>query len=67
MGDDGALASQKMQSWGGQLWLQATNSCVCSGMVDAARNIAEPNYTGNPVELAKALVARYKKISEVKG
>jgi hypothetical protein len=36
-------------------------------MVDAARNIAEPNNTGNPVELAKALVARYKKISEVKG
>jgi chemosensory pili system protein ChpB (putative protein-glutamate methylesterase) len=67
MGDDGALASNKVQSYGGQLWLQTPESCVCSGMVDATRNIVEPNVTGNPADLAKALVARYNKISEVRG
>ena len=67
MGDDGALASSKVQSYGGQLWLQTSASCVCSGMVDAAKNIIEPNYTGSPAELAKAMVARYNKISEVTG
>jgi chemosensory pili system protein ChpB (putative protein-glutamate methylesterase) len=67
MGDDGALASNKLQSYGGQLWLQTPDSCVCSGMVDATQNILAPNMIGNPAELAKALVVRYNKISEVRG
>jgi chemosensory pili system protein ChpB (putative protein-glutamate methylesterase) len=67
MGDDGALASNKVQAYGGQLWLQTADSCVCSGMVDATQNIVKPNVTGSPSELAKALVARYNKISEVRG
>ncbi len=67
MGDDGAMASRKVLANGGQLWLQSSSSCVCSGMVDATANVIENSKMSTPAELAKALVARFEIIAEAKG
>lgn len=55
MGDDGKLGCQRMMEHGGQVWLQTAESCIVSSMPDNVRKICQPQYIGNPEQLANQL------------
>ncbi len=56
MGDDGKLGCQHMLAKGGQVWVQTSESCVVSSMPDNVRTVCQPQFIGNPEQLAKQLV-----------
>lgn len=56
MGDDGKLGCHYMLSRGGQVWVQSPESCVVSSMPDIVRKVCQPQFIGNPEQLAKQLV-----------
>jgi chemosensory pili system protein ChpB (putative protein-glutamate methylesterase) len=56
MGDDGKQGCQYMLSKGGQVWLQTAESCVVSSMPDNVKKVCQPQFIGNPEQLAKQLV-----------
>ena len=56
MGDDGKLGCQYMLAKGGQVWVQTSESCVVSSMPDNVRKVCQPQFIGNPEQLAKQLV-----------
>lgn len=56
MGDDGKLGCQYLLTKGGQVWVQTSESCVVSSMPDNVKRICQPQFVGNPEQLAKQLV-----------
>lgn len=56
MGDDGKLGCMHMLQKGGQVWVQTAESCVVSSMPDNVRKLSQPQFIGNPEQLAKQLV-----------
>jgi len=56
MGDDGKRGCQHILAKGGQVWLQSAESCVVSSMPDNVRAVCQPQFIGNPEQLAKQLV-----------
>lgn len=56
MGDDGKHGCQHMLAMGGQVWLQTAESCVVSSMPDNVKHVCQPQFIGNPEQLAKQLV-----------
>ena len=53
MGDDGALGSLHMHENGGQVWIQAPDTCMVSAMPDAVISGGRVAYQGSVDELAK--------------
>jgi chemosensory pili system protein ChpB (putative protein-glutamate methylesterase) len=56
MGDDGKHGCRHMLAKGGQVWLQTAESCVVSSMPDNVNHVCNPQFIGNPEQLAKQLV-----------
>lgn len=56
MGDDGKRGCQHMLAKGGQVWVQTAESCVVSSMPDNVKQVCQPQFIGNPEQLAKQLV-----------
>lgn len=56
MGDDGKRGCQNMLNKGGQVWVQTSESCVVSSMPDNVKQVCQPQFIGNPEQLAKQLV-----------
>lgn len=56
MGDDGKLGCQHMLAKGGQVWVQTAESCIVSSMPDSVKRVCEPQFIGNPEQLAGQLV-----------
>lgn len=56
MGDDGRRGCQDMLAKGGQVWLQSAESCMVSSMPDNVKHVCQPQFVGNPEQLAKQLV-----------
>lgn len=57
MGDDGRLGSEYLQARGGQVWVQSADSCVVSSMPDNVKQSCQPQFIGNPEQLARQLVS----------
>lgn len=55
MGDDGKSGCRHMHARGGQVWVQTAESCVVSSMPDNVKQICQPQFVGNPEQLAKQL------------
>lgn len=62
MGDDGKLGCQDLLAKGGQVWLQTSESCVVSSMPDNVKRVCQPQYVGNPEQLAKQLVRHLRQV-----
>lgn len=58
MGDDGRLGCQYLFDRGGQVWTQSPESCVVSSMPDNVKQVCQPQFAGNPEQLAMQL-AKY--------
>lgn len=56
MGSDGCAAAAYVRRQGGLIWTQRADSCVCSSMPDSLREGGYSDYSGDPRELAEALV-----------
>lgn len=56
MCDDGQYGSQIMRDYGGQVWVQSSESCVISSMPDSVDKKCGASFSGNPEELAENLV-----------
>ncbi|WP_043237551.1 chemotaxis protein CheB [Stutzerimonas azotifigens] len=56
MGSDGSAAAAYVRRQGGSIWTQRADSCVCSSMPDALREGGYSLRSGDPRELAQALV-----------
>jgi chemosensory pili system protein ChpB (putative protein-glutamate methylesterase) len=56
MGSDGSAAAAYVRRQGGQIWTQSANSCVCPSMPDSLREGGYSQRSGDPRELAEALV-----------
>lgn len=64
MGDDGRLGSGYLHARGGQVWVQSQESCVVSSMPDNVKQSCEPQFVGNPEQLARQLVAHLRQIED---
>lgn len=64
MGDDGKLGCQYMLEKGGQVWVQTSESCVVSSMPDNVRKVCQPQFIGNPEQLAKQLVKHLNQVGD---
>ncbi|MCW3147454.1 chemotaxis protein CheB [Stutzerimonas stutzeri] len=56
MGSDGSAAAAYMLRQGGKIWTQRADSCACSSMPDNLREGGYSSFSGDPRELAQALV-----------
>ncbi|MGE4406594.1 chemotaxis protein CheB [Pseudomonas sp.] len=56
MGSDGSAAAAYVLRQGGRVWTQRADSCACSSMPDTLREGGYSSFSGNPRELAQALV-----------
>ncbi len=56
MGSDGNAAAAYVLRQGGSVWTQRADSCVCSSMPDSLREGGYSSFSGDPRELAQALV-----------
>ncbi len=56
MGSDGSAAAAYVLRQGGKVWTQRADSCACSSMPDNLREGGYSSYSGDPRELAQALV-----------
>lgn len=56
MCDDGKRGCLNMLRKGGQVWLQTAESCVISSMPDNVKQVCQPQFIGNPEQLARQLV-----------
>ncbi|MBA1273662.1 chemotaxis protein CheB [Stutzerimonas azotifigens] len=56
MGSDGSAAAAYVRRQGGKIWTQRADSCVCSSMPDSLREGGYSLLSGDPRELAQALV-----------
>ena len=59
MGSDGSAAAAYVLRQGGRVWTQRAESCVCSSMPDSLREGGYSSYSGDPRELAQALVNHF--------
>ncbi len=59
MGSDGNAAAAYVLRQGGRVWTQRADSCVCSSMPDSLREGGYSSFTGDPRELAQALVNHF--------
>jgi len=64
MGDDGRRGCRQMLEAGGQVWVQTAESCVVSSMPDTVKQACQPQFVGNPEQLAKQLVKFLKRTEE---
>lgn len=55
MSNDGEAGVQVMRAYGGKVWSQTPESCICSSMPDAALSTGKVSMTASPRELARAL------------
>lgn len=58
MGSDGSAAAAYVKRQGGAIWTQRADSCACSSMPDSLREGGYSSLSGDPRELAAALVNR---------
>lgn len=56
MGSDGSAAAAYVLRQGGKVWTQRADACVCSSMSDSLREGGYSSLSGDPRELAQALV-----------
>ena len=56
MGSDGSAAAAYVIRQGGVIWTQRAESCACPSMPDSLREGGYSSFTGDPRELASALV-----------
>ena len=59
MGSDGSTAAAYLLRQGGQIWTQRADSCACSSMPDNLRDGGYSALSGDPRELAQALVNHF--------
>jgi chemosensory pili system protein ChpB (putative protein-glutamate methylesterase) len=59
MGSDGNAAAAYVLRQGGKVWTQRADSCVCSSMPDSLREGGYSSVSGDPRELAQALVNHF--------
>jgi len=59
MGSDGNAAAAYLVRQGGRVWTQRAESCVCSSMPDSLREGGYSVLSGDPRELAQALVNHF--------
>lgn len=64
MGSDGSAAAAYVKRQGGEIWTQRGDSCACSSMPDSLREGGYSSLSGDPRELAEALVNRLAKQCE---
>ncbi len=57
MGSDGSAAAAYVRRQGGVIWTQRGDSCACASMPDGLREGGYSDLSGDPRELAAALVA----------
>jgi chemosensory pili system protein ChpB (putative protein-glutamate methylesterase) len=56
MGSDGSAAAAYVRRQGGVIWTQKADSCACPSMPDSLREGGYSSFSGDPRELASALV-----------
>jgi chemosensory pili system protein ChpB (putative protein-glutamate methylesterase) len=56
LGKDGTRGCETVSRHGGFVWAQSSESCVISNLPEAARRSCKVELSGNPEELAQALV-----------
>ena len=56
MGSDGSAAAAYVIRQGGVIWTQRAESCACPSMPDSLREAGYSSYSGDPRELATALI-----------
>lgn len=56
MGSDGSAAAAYVKRQGGEIWTQRSESCICPSMPDSLREGGFSSFSGDPRELAAALV-----------
>ena len=56
MGSDGSAAAAYVKRQGGEIWTQRSESCICPSMPDSPREGGFSSFSGDPRELAAALV-----------
>ncbi|MVW74429.1 chemotaxis protein CheB [Pseudomonas xionganensis] len=56
MGSDGSAAAAYVRRQGGLIWTQRADSCACPSMPDSLREGGYSTFSGDPRELATALV-----------
>ena len=56
MGNDGSIAGPLLNSRGGPVWAQTTDSCAAGSQPDSARETGCVSFSGSPEELARQLV-----------
>lgn len=56
MGSDGSAAAGYVRRQGGVIWTQRADSCACPSMPDSLREGGYSSFSGDPRELAEALV-----------
>jgi len=56
MGSDGSAAAAYVRRQGGLIWTQRADSCACPSMPDSLREAGYSSHSGDPRELAEALV-----------
>jgi len=61
MGRDGSAAAAYVLRQGGRVWTQRADSCACSSMPDSLREGGYSSFSGDPRELAQALVTHLAK------
>ncbi len=59
MGSDGTAAAAYVLRQGARIWTQRADSCVCSSMPDSLREGGYSSFSGDPRELAQALVNHF--------
>ena len=59
MGSDGSAAAAYVLRQGAKVWTQRADSCVCSSMPDSLREGGYSSVSGDPRELAQALVNHF--------
>lgn len=57
MGGDGSAAAAYVRRQGGLIWTQRADSCACPSMPDSLREGGHSSFSGDPRELAQALVS----------
>lgn len=58
LGKDGIRGCEPVSRYGGFVWAQSSESCVISNLPEATRRSCKVELSGNPEQLAQALVAR---------
>jgi chemosensory pili system protein ChpB (putative protein-glutamate methylesterase) len=56
MGSDGSAAAAYVRRQGSVIWTQRADSCACPSMPDSLREAGYSSLSGDPRELAEALV-----------